>query len=618
MGKARKRTPTPRKPRTARPRPARKKGVKPASSPSGPGPDLEAQAKKVAGEDRGMNFFDDDPGFIEILKLYVDRAMFEHLLPYFTNLGAAAGGRLDELASIADKNPPALSSRDRRGREVQTIDYHPAFKEMQRIGFADFGLAAISHRGGCLGWPTPLPHPAKYAMTFLFSQAEFGLYCPISMTDSAARVINRFATPELAERFVPNLTSMDMEHLYQGAMFMTEMGAGSDVGATTTLAREEEGEWRLYGEKWFCSNVDADVVLTLARPEGASGGTKGLGMFLLPKTLPDGRRNRYRIVRLKDKLGTRSMPSGEVVLEGAVAYPVGDLNRGFLQMAEMVNVSRLSNGVRSAGLMRRAWRDALAAASTRKAFGKPILKFPLLKRQLDKIRLPGEQAISFFLFTAEILQRADDGDEGAQKLSRLLTPLLKFRACRDARKVTGDAMEVRGGCGYIEEYVAPRLLRDAHLGSIWEGTSNIVALDAIKRAIGKIGAEKILFEEIEYRFSFVPNRKNSRASKLCRESLTNLRLAADFAAGVARGGKTQEHRVREAATALYRGIAICIMAWEGALCTDTSVASDRLGLAETGLRLLNPEPGEHVRRSETEHPEEKRNEENARAFSPRG
>lgn len=616
MGNARKRTPSPRKPRTSRPRPAKRRAAKPASAPPGPGPDLEGQAKKVAGEDRGMNFFDDDPGFIEILKLYVDRALFEHLLPYFSNLGAAAGGRLDELASIADKHPPTLSSRDRRGREIQSIEYHPAFKEMQRIGFADFGLAAISHRGGCLGWPTPLPHPAKYAMTFLFSQAEFGLYCPISMTDSAARVINRFAAPALAERYVPNLTSMDMEHLYQGAMFMTEMGAGSDVGATTTVAREEDGEWRLHGEKWFCSNVDAEVILTLARPEGAPAGTKGLGMFLLPKTLPDGRRNRYRIVRLKDKLGTRSMPSGEVVLEGAVAYPVGDLGRGFLQMAEMVNVSRLSNGVRSAGLMRRAWRDALSAASTRKAFGKPILKFPLLKRQLDKVRLPGEQAISFFLFTAEILQRADEGDERAQKLSRLLTPLLKFRACRDARKVTGDAMEVRGGCGYIEEYVAPRLLRDAHLGSIWEGTSNIVALDAIKRAVGRIGADKVLLEEIEYRFSFVPNHKDSRAAALCREALRNLGLAVDFAKAVADAGKMQEHRIREAATALYRSIAICIMTWEGALCTDNSVAADRLGLAEITLSLLNPESGAQFKRSETEHRDESKTQHKARAPLP--
>jgi hypothetical protein len=555
--------------------------------PRHPGPDLEAQAALVAGEDRGMNFFDDDPGFVSILKLYLDRALFQHLQPFFSNLGDLAGGRLDELAAISDKNPPALSPRDRRGRDLQTVEYHPAFREMQKIGFSDFGLAAVSHRGGCFGWPNPLPHAAKYAMTFLFSQAEFGLYCPISMTDSAARIINRFGSPELIERYVPHLTSTDMEHLYQGAMFMTEMGAGSDVGATTTVARNEDNGWRLYGEKWFCSNVDAEVILTLARSEGAEEGTRGLGMFLLPKTLPDGSRNAYRIIRLKDKLGTRSMPSGEVVLEGALAYPVGDLDRGFLQMAEMVNVSRLSNGVRSAGLMRRAWRDAMAVASTRRAFGSPLLNFPLMRRQLDKIRLRSEEALSFSLFTAEILQRGDDGDERAQAMSRLLTPLLKFRACRDARKVTGDAMEIRGGCGYIEDYVAPRLLRDAHLGSIWEGTSNIVALDAIKRAVGKLGAEKLLAEEFERRFTFAAHDEVSRVSEITDRALRNLRLAAEFARDIAEGQEAKEHRVREASTALYRSIALCIMAWEGASCSDEAVEKDRFDLVETALSLPN-------------------------------
>jgi alkylation response protein AidB-like acyl-CoA dehydrogenase len=530
-----------------------------------------------------MNFFDDDPGFVEILKLYLEPKLFDHLRPTFSRLGALAGGRLDELAAIADRNPPTLLPRERRGRDVQTIEYHPAYREMQRIGFSDFALAAVSHRGGCLDWPRPLPHAAKYTLTFLFAQAEFGLYCPISMTDSAARVINRFASPELVECYVPGLTSTDMDRLMQGAMFMTEMGAGSDVGATATIAREEKGGWRLYGEKWFCSNVDAEVILTLARPEGAPEGTRGLGMFLLPKTLPDGTRNAYRIVRLKDKLGTRSMPSGEVILDGAVAYPVGELSRGFLQMVEMVNVSRLSNGVRSAGLMRRAWRDATCAARSREAFGKPIAELPLLRRQLEKIRLPGEQAISFYLFTADVLQRADEGDERASRLARLLTSLLKFRACRDARKVTGDAMEVRGGCGYIEDFVAPRLLRDAHLGSIWEGTSNVVALDAIQRAVGRLSAETLLRPAIEERFPAAASRKHPRAAELTAEAFQALRLASEFARGIAAGGKGTEHRVREAATALYRATAISLMAVEAACCRDEDIRETRSGRVATAL-----------------------------------
>jgi alkylation response protein AidB-like acyl-CoA dehydrogenase len=224
----------------------------------------------------------------------------------------------------------------------------------------------------------------------------------------------------------------------------------------------------------------------LARPEGAPAGTAGLGLFLMPRTLPSGEPNRYRIVRLKDKLGTRAMASGEIVLEGAAAWLVGDLGSGFKQMTEMVNQSRLSNGVRSAGMMRRAVHEALTVALGRRAFGQRLIDLPLVRRQLIKMILPAEAALSVALFTADCLDRADAGEAEAQVVRRILTPLIKLRACRDARKVTGDAMEMRGGNGYIEEWIEPRLLRESHLGSIWEGTSNIIALDVV-RAAAKAG-----------------------------------------------------------------------------------------------------------------------------------
>jgi alkylation response protein AidB-like acyl-CoA dehydrogenase len=194
-------------------------------------------------------------------------------------------------------------------------------------------------------------------------------------------------------------------------------------------------------------------------------------------------------VRLKDKLGTRSMASGEIKLEGAVAYAVGKLDRGFVQMAEMVNSSRLSNGVKSTALMRRAHHDAMAVAQGRVVFGSRIVDLPLARRQLMKIMLATEQGLSMSFLTADALDRAEAGSQDAAALLRILTPTLKFRVTRDARKVCGDAMEMRGGIGYIEEFATARLLRDAHLGSIWEGTGNIVALDALKRAVGRHGAE---------------------------------------------------------------------------------------------------------------------------------
>lgn len=222
--------------------------------------------------------------------------------------------------------------------------------------------------------------------------------------------------------------------------------------------------------------------MVLARPDGAPDGIKGLALYLLPKTLPDGTRNRYRIVRLKDKLGSRSMASGEITLDGARAYLIGELGRGFHQMADMINMSRLSNGVRAAGLMRRAMNEALHVAAHREAFGRKLIDMPLMQRQLMKMLLPTEAARTMFIRIALLLQQADAGDDAAARCVRILTPLIKFRACRDARRVTGDAMEVRGGVGYIEEWSDARLVRDAHLGSIWEGTSNIVALDVARAA----------------------------------------------------------------------------------------------------------------------------------------
>ena len=225
----------------------------------------------------------------------------------------------------ADRNPPVLRPRTRRGEDVQSIDKHPAYVEMERLAFGEYGLAALSHRGGVLGWDAPMPPAAKYLLTYLFVQAEFGLMCPVSMTDSLTRTLRKFGAPALVARHLPGLLSQDMDALTQGAMFMTEQGAGSDVGATAVTATPAAGgSWVLTGDKWFCSNPDADLAMVLARPLDGPPGLKGVGLFLLPRLRADGTPNAYRIVRLKDKLGTRSMASGEIRLDGAEAWLVGD------------------------------------------------------------------------------------------------------------------------------------------------------------------------------------------------------------------------------------------------------------------------------------------------------
>ncbi|HEY3046851.1 MAG TPA: acyl-CoA dehydrogenase family protein, partial [Polaromonas sp.] len=448
-------------------------------------PQTETSSHPVPDQ-HGANLYTTDPGLRALLQVYLPPELVTHLTPHLERLGALAGGTLDALANTADKNPPELQVRSRSGRDEQKVIKHPAYVEMERLAFSEYALAAISHRSDVLGWQGQMPAMAKYALTYLFVQAEFGLCCPVSMTDSLTRTLKKFGASELVQRYLPSLTSLDMDELSQGAMFMTEQGAGSDIAATETTARpdpDHPGAWLLTGDKWFCSNPDAALAMVLARVDDGKGGQpglKGVSLFLLPRELDDGTHNHYRIIRLKDKLGTRSMASGEICLEGARAWLVGEQGRGFVQMADMVNNSRLSNGVRAAGLMRRAVSEAFFIARNRQAFGKKLIELPLMRRQLMKLLLPSEQARTMVFQTAEALRRADAGDAEALRLARILTPLIKFRACRDARKVTGDAMEVRGGCGYIEEWSDPRLVRDAHLGSIWEGTSNIVALDVIR------------------------------------------------------------------------------------------------------------------------------------------
>lgn len=534
-------------------------------------------------DQHGVNLFTSDPGLQALLSVYLPPDLLAHITPRLVHLGALAGGTLDDLASTADKNPPSLQYRSRSGTDDQRIIKHPSYVEMERLAFSEYALAAISHRSDVLGWQGQMPATVKYALTYLFVQAEFGLCCPVSMTDSLTRTLKKFGSPALVARYLPSLTSLDMDSLSQGAMFMTEQGAGSDIATTATLARpdpDHPGNWLLTGDKWFCSNPDAALAMVLARVEGGPPGMKGVSLFLLPRDLDDGSHNHYRIVRLKDKLGTRSMASGEIQLQGARAWLVGEQGRGFVQMADMVNNSRLSNGVRAAGLMRRAVSEAFFIARNREAFGKKLVDLPLMRRQLLKLLVPSEQARTMVFQTAEALRRADAGDTQAYSLARILTPLVKFRACRDARKVTGDAMEVRGGCGYIEDWTDPRLVRDAHLGSIWEGTSNIVALDvlrAIKREQSLPALQAHLLELM--RATAMDDALRAQLHDVLQRSSALAEVA------VANGG---EALARRAASALYHTTTAVAMAWE----SSRMGTPDRQHLARLVLqhRLLPQDP----------------------------
>ncbi|MFE2986159.1 acyl-CoA dehydrogenase family protein [Streptomyces sp. NPDC059262] len=442
-----------------------------------------------------MNYADRDPALRPLLDRVLsadDRARVEPLL---TELGALAAGDLDRQAALADANPPRLVQYAPGGERVDEIEYHPAHDRAAAIAYEEFGLAAMSHRPGVHGWPSKVPHTVKYALSYLYVQSEFGMACPLSMTDSAARILRLF-DPERYAAEIAALSSTDPGLRATGAMFMTERQGGTDVGLTETVATDQGAHWTLTGKKWFASNPGADVILTLARVPGQGEGTRGLGMFLVPRLRPDGTRNAIRIDRLKDKLGSKSIASGEVTLEEAYATPVGRLTDGFRQMAEMLNVSRLSNAMRATALMRRAVRESVDHTRVRHVFGKPLFEQPLMRVTLLPMIIDTEGALALVLEAAARLTAADegaaDGEGGAaRELVRVLTPLAKHTLCKRARSVTGEAMEIRGGNGYIEDWVNPRLVRDAHLGSIWEGSSNVIALDVL-RCMRRQGAHRIL------------------------------------------------------------------------------------------------------------------------------
>ena len=510
---------------------------------------------------RGTNFYLADPNLAFVCATVMSAEDFGRARPHLTAMGEVAGGELDALAAVADRHPPVLRTHDETGRRIDEVVRHPAYQAMERIAFERFGLAAMSHRAGVLGWPGRVPHVVKYALSYLFAQAEFGLLCPVSLTDSTARMLRAFGSDALQASYLPRLTSTDVDALWQGAQWMTEKTGGSDVGAATAVAHPaSDGTWRLSGDKWFCSVANAGAALTLARPAGAPPGTRGLGMFLVPRILPDGTRNAWTINRLKDKFGSRSMATGEVTFTEAVAYPVGDVARGFQQMMQMVNVSRLSNAMRAAGIMRRGVLESIVHARGRAAFGRALFELPQLRRDLLEMLLEAEAGCSVILNAAAMLDRADAGSDHDRALIRIVTPLAKYWLTARARIVAGEAMNVRGGNGYIEERVNARLVRDAYLGAIWEGSANVVALD-VQRAILRSGAFAPLASFLQSRLDEVTEPRAKRWSDVVAGTLAD--LGRRIAAWPELASADRELDARPVADALYHALAGALLLAEG-------------------------------------------------------
>jgi acyl-CoA dehydrogenase len=423
----------------------------------------------------GVSYWEASPHFRALCRRRLDDAAYAFAEPRLIAMGEQAATVVAPLAAIADKQSPRLVTHDPQGRRIDRVDYHPSYREMERIAYGS-GMIALNY--------SDHDHQQDarfigFALGYLFAMAEMGLYCPLCMTDGVAHVVTRHGSPEQIARVVPHLTSTDPSTLWTGGMFVTERAGGSDVGANETVARRgADGVWRLTGQKWFCSNVDAQAVLLTARPEGASEGTRGLRTFLL---LPRGNRG-FAIDRLKEKLGVRSMPTGEVTLTDA---PVEELG-GFEAMADMLNLSRLYNAVASVAVMGRAIHEARWYVERRRAFGRAVAEMPLVQQTLAELE---SQHLRALLLTFEAVDAMRRGDT---ELLRILTPIAKQRTGKLAVSVCSEAMELVGGNGYIEDWPMARLLRDAQVLPIWEGTTNILVLDTLRAARRERAHERLL------------------------------------------------------------------------------------------------------------------------------
>ncbi len=459
--------------------------------------DVGHYGKNIPPPPESPNFYLEDFNLQYLMRRYLPPSMHQWADRELTRLGAQVAGPVDERAAYTDKEgQPRLVKYNRRGEDISQIvkneGYLKTVKEVYGTGIVGYLYREIPELG------RKAPYLYSYLQGYLVSESEPGFYCPVTLTLSAAHLIDRYGTPEQKETYLTGLTSLEEETLYEGATWLTERQGGSDVGANLTVAAEDPeapGVYRLTGEKFFASNAGAMVATVLARIHPDRPGTRGLGLFLVPWTKPDGTRNRIYVRRLKEKLGVNAVPSAEVILEEAEGYLIGDADKGFKYMAEALNISRICNAVAAAGIMRRSFYEALHYARERHAFGRPILQYAMVKQTLAKMLVELEVNTGSTFDMIHRYDQVDAGEAGTEDevMVRMLISLIKYRTGEVAKEMTHQAIETLGGNGYIEEYVTPRLLRDAQVLTVWEGTANILALD-LWRVIKKFRADEVFFQ----------------------------------------------------------------------------------------------------------------------------
>jgi acyl-CoA dehydrogenase len=445
------------------------------------------------------NQYEDD----RVLRSYLARVLPETMLreiePSLREMGRLAGSDLYQL-QLADRlNEPTLTQWDAWGSRIDHVEVTPLWVEAERIA-VDSGLVATAYeqRHGSLS------RVHQCALAYLFTPSTDIYSCPLAMTDGAARTLLSSGNQTLIDRAVPHLTTRNPKDFWTAGQWMTELTGGSDVGLSQTVAvrgagdqaespktndqspfNEELETWRLYGNKWFASAITSQIALTLARPEGNPPGGRGLALFYLELRDESGRLRSIQINRLKDKLGTRKVPTAELTLIGTPAQLVKGTTDGVRNITPLLNITRLWNGISAVSLMRRGVALAADYAHKRTAFGAPLSEKPLHMDTLAGLQAEAEAAFHLAFYVAELTGRAETGemDEDQTRLLRVLTPVMKMITGKQAVLVLSEVIEAFGGAGYVEDTGLPQLLRDSQVLPIWEGTTNVLSLDTL-RALG--------------------------------------------------------------------------------------------------------------------------------------
>ncbi|HUZ09915.1 MAG TPA: acyl-CoA dehydrogenase family protein [Acidimicrobiales bacterium] len=453
----------------------------------------------------GNDWFELDPNLSFLLDRHLpdpaDRTFAEEqVAPY----GALVGITIAPRAEETDAHGPVLRRYGPWGDEVGDVVHHPTWLA-SKADLIAAGFVGLPRHAG-----RPVPGVVSASCAYLVSQAETAIYCALGMTGGTADIVERYAPDSVRDELLARLTDLNPEQAWEGGMFLTERQGGSDVGANTTTAVRDGDEWALVGDKHFCSNVDADVFVVLARPDGAPAGTRGLATFIVPRRLPDGTANGFVVKRLKPKLGTIGVPTGEVTLNGARAWlaaggpgagteglradPAPD-GRGINRMMEMVGTSRFGVALMGLGIHRRSFLEAVIYAARRTQWGQRIDRYPLVRETLVDLLVELEAGMSL-TYECAVARRDSAGAEEGRLLRRLLVPLAKVRTTRAALAAASTALELFGGNGYMTDWPMARQLRDAQCHTIWEGTENILCLD-VRRAIRGERANLALESRVE-------------------------------------------------------------------------------------------------------------------------